>query len=85
MNVENLALENNKNWIVIDLPLGKKAIGCKWVYMMKYKANGNVERYTTCLEVKGFTQEGIDYIETSSTIAKMTIAQYFLALAASQN
>ncbi|KAB2617844.1 hypothetical protein D8674_013713 [Pyrus ussuriensis x Pyrus communis] len=29
----------------IPLPQGKKRVGCRWVYTIKYKANGSVERY----------------------------------------
>jgi len=45
MKEEIQALEDNKTWEVVSLPKGKKAIGCKWVYKIKYKASGEIERF----------------------------------------
>lgn len=80
------ALEKNRTWVVTDLPPGQKVIGCKWVYRFKHKANGSIERFKARLVTKGFTQvEGVDYAKTFSSVAKMSIVQCFLALAASQH
>ena len=40
---------------VMNLPRGKKLVGCKWVFTVKYKADGTVERYKARLVAKGFT------------------------------
>lgn len=40
MNKELLAFESNHTWILMDLPPGKKPIGCKWVYKVKYHSDG---------------------------------------------
>ncbi|KAL6349531.1 hypothetical protein AAG906_034188 [Vitis piasezkii] len=59
------ALEKNGTWEVMNLPRGKKPMGCKWVFTVKYKADGIVERYKARLVVKGFTQtHDIDYTKT---------------------
>ena len=34
MNVEMEALEKNKTWELVKLPIGKIPVGCKWVYMV---------------------------------------------------
>ncbi|XP_019420701.1 PREDICTED: uncharacterized protein LOC109330886 [Lupinus angustifolius] len=39
------ALESNKTWIITSLLHNKKAIGCKRVFKIKYRSDGNVERY----------------------------------------
>ncbi|KAJ0764103.1 putative RNA-directed DNA polymerase [Helianthus annuus] len=82
MNSEMEALYRNNTWVVVDLPKGRKPIGCKWVYRIKYKANGEVERYKARLVAKGFNQrEGIDFGETFSPVVKMVTVRVILKLA----
>lgn len=45
MAAEIVALETNNTWTLTTLPVGKKPIGCTWVYRVKYKSNGSMERY----------------------------------------
>ncbi|GJS50087.1 ribonuclease H-like domain-containing protein [Tanacetum coccineum] len=37
------ALHRNNTWVLADLPVGRKAIGCKWIYKIKYKASGEID------------------------------------------
>ena len=56
------ALKRNGTWEIVELPEGKKTVGHKWVFTIKCKADGSVERYKARLVAKGFTQTfGIDY------------------------
>lgn len=62
MNLELQALQTNDTWDIVPLPAGKKSVGCKWVYKVKSKANGSLERYKARLVAKGYTQEyGVDF------------------------
>nr|GEW93844.1 putative NB-ARC [Tanacetum cinerariifolium] len=57
MTKEIRALQQNGTWTLEELPEGKKAIDSKWVYKIKYKPNGDIERYKAQLVAKGFTQQ----------------------------
>ena len=56
MAKEISALEANQTWKLVDLPQNKHPIGCKWVYKIKYRTNGEIERYKARLVAKGYTQ-----------------------------
>ncbi|XP_075096561.1 uncharacterized protein LOC142174629 [Nicotiana tabacum] len=49
------ALENNNTWEVVSLLEGKIIIGCKWIYKIKYKATGEIERFKARLVAKGYS------------------------------
>ncbi|GJY09949.1 retrovirus-related pol polyprotein from transposon RE1 [Tanacetum coccineum] len=83
MQKELQALEANHTWELTLLPPGKVPIGCKWVYRIKFHADGSIDRYKARLVAKGFSQnEGIDYKETFAPVAKMANRQWFHKLTA---
>ncbi|KAF3637713.1 hypothetical protein FXO37_24753 [Capsicum annuum] len=43
MNSELQDLIDNKTWEIILLPPGKAPIGCKWIFKVKYRADGEIE------------------------------------------
>jgi len=76
------SLESTKTWEISLLPKDKVAIGCKWVFKIKYKANGTIDRYKTRLVEKGYTKtKGIDYFDTFSPTTKITTIRLLLSLA----
>ncbi|XP_049389526.1 uncharacterized mitochondrial protein AtMg00820-like [Solanum stenotomum] len=69
---EMKSLKKNDTWEFIDCPPGKKTVGCRWVYTVKYKSDDMIERFKARLVAKGYTQTfGINYTETFPPVAKI--------------
>lgn len=59
-----------------------KPISCKWVYKVKRRFDGSIERYKARLMARGFSQKyGLDYDETFNLVAKITTVLALITLA----
>jgi hypothetical protein len=79
------ALLKNHTWHLVPSTRGQHVIDCKWVYKVKRKADGTVDRCKARLVAKGFKQQyGIDYEETLSPVVKAGTIRIVLPLAISR-
>ena len=49
------ALENNRTLDMVELPRGKSLVRCRWVFIVKHKVDGYLERYKARLVAKIYT------------------------------
>jgi hypothetical protein len=62
MREEIQALRANRTWTLVPFHLSMNVIGSRWVYKIKRRSDGSIERYKARLVARGFTQQkGIDY------------------------
>lgn len=64
MEEEMDSLAKNNTCDLVKLSEGRSVVGCKWVFKLKRKVDGTIERYKARLVAKGYSQvEGIDFHE----------------------
>eukprot|EP00253_Pinus_taeda_P026081 PITA_26081 len=83
MKEEMMALSKNGTWDLVELPKGRKTVGCKWVFKLKRGVNDTEDRYKARLVAKGFSQKaGVDFHEILSPVVKIVSIRIVLALVA---
>ena len=72
MNEEYNSLKKNNTWELVDLPLGRKLVKCKWIFKANIAADVSPLKYKEIFVSKGYSQvQGIDYNETFAPVANM--------------
>jgi hypothetical protein len=64
------SLRKHNTYCLAKLPLGRHAVGCKWVFRTKQDATGSITHYKARLVAQGYTQQkGLDFQETFAPVA----------------
>ena len=85
MDREYASLLENQTWDSIEKPSDRKPVQNKWVYKVKYKPNGEVDKFKARLVAKSFTQKpSIDFTETYLPVIRYDSIRAILAIAAAK-
>ena len=77
------SLVNNGTWTLTDLPPGREALKCKWLWRIKFDAEGNMTKFKARLVLKGYMQRhGVDYLEIFAPVLRMNTLRLLLCLVA---
>lgn len=86
MTDELKSLVKNDTWDLVDPSIERKPIRNKWIYRIKLKSDGSVDKYKVRLIIKGCSQKaGVDYSETFFPVARFESIRILLALAAAKD
>lgn len=86
MQEELDSLAENRTWEMTELPPGRKAIGCRWIYKRKTNEHGEIVRYKARLVAQGFSQRyGLDYEEVFAPVVKQATFRILLTVASREN
>ncbi|GJX51663.1 zinc finger, CCHC-type containing protein [Tanacetum coccineum] len=86
INDEMDSIMGNNTWVLAVLPLGCKALGCKWIFKRKLKVDGTIENFKARLVIQGFKQKSrIDYFDTYAPVARISTIRLLIAMASIQN
>jgi hypothetical protein len=84
MDDEYAALLRNHTCILVPPRKGINLIDSRWVYKVKRKADGTVDRLKARLVAKGYKQRyGVDYLDTYCPVVKPATIRIILSLVVS--
>ncbi|GJT42225.1 zinc finger, CCHC-type containing protein [Tanacetum coccineum] len=81
INDEMDSILGNNTWVLADLPLGCKPPICKWIFKIKLKVDGTIEKFKARLVIQGFRRKsGIDYFDTYATMTRISTIRLLIAM-----
>lgn len=81
---EIFSIDKNNTWDLVELPLGVKPVGLKWVFKIKRNADETISKCKARLIAQGYVpKHGIDYDEVFAPVARIETIRLIIALAAS--
>ncbi|GJY13323.1 zinc finger, CCHC-type containing protein [Tanacetum coccineum] len=82
INDEMDSIMGNNTWVLADLPLCCRPLGCNWIFKRKLKVDGIIEKFKARLVIQGFKQKsGIDYFDTYAPVARISTIRLLIAMA----
>ncbi|GJV70577.1 zinc finger, CCHC-type containing protein [Tanacetum coccineum] len=86
INDEMDSIMGNNTWVLTNLPLSCKPLGCKWIFKRKMKLDGTIEKFKAILVIHGFKQKsGIDYFDTYAPVARINTIRLLIAMTSIHN
>ena len=85
MEDEIKSMKDHGVWTPTELPAGKRAITCRWIYKIKTTAENEIDRFRARLCARGFAQiPGEDFQELFAPVARMDTIRTLLAISAAR-
>lgn len=86
MSEESNALQCHGTWDLVPIKSAKNIIGCKWVFRVKRKPDGSIDKYKVRFIAKVFQQNpGLDFSETFSSVVKRDTVRFVLSITLMHN
>ena len=80
INCELDSIMSNHTWKLVELPPKVKSLGCKWIFKMKLKPDGTIDKYKARLVAKGYKQKhNVDYFDTYSPVTRIASMRILFA------